>query len=108
MWKSRCGRRRSSVKRTITPFLWFDRNAEEAMNFQEVDDYWAELTGGGGRDDRCGWLKDKYGVSWQIVPSLLPKLLGDTDPEKRNRVMKTMLQMVKLDIARLQQAYEGR
>ena len=73
---------------------------------QEIDDYWAKLTGGGGREDRCGWLKDKYGLSWQIVPRVLSQLLRDEDPEKRNRVMKALLQMVKLDIARLKRASE--
>ena len=153
---------------TITPFLWFDSQAEEAMNFyvsifknskigkvtrygeagpgpkgtvmsatfqldgqefyalnggplfkftpaisffvncetqQEVDELWEKLSAGG-RKDRCGWLVDKYGVSWQIIPSVLGKLLGDQDAEKAKRVMHAMLQMDKLDIARLQQAYD--
>ena len=152
----------------ITPFLWFDSQAEEAMNFyvsifknskigkvtrygeagpgpkgtvmsatfqldgqefyalnggplfkftpaisffvncetqQEVDELWEKLSAGG-RKDRCGWLVDKYGVSWQIIPSVLGKLLGDQDAEKAKRVMHAMLQMDKLDIARLQQAYD--
>ena len=153
----------------ITPFLWFDGNAEEAMNFYlsifknsksgrvsrygdagpgpkgtvmsatfqlegqdfmalnggptfkftpaislyvncetqaEVDELWDKLAAGG-RKDRCGWLQDKYGLSWQIVPSVLGKLLGDKNPAKSSGVMKAMLQMDKLDIARLQQAYEA-
>jgi predicted 3-demethylubiquinone-9 3-methyltransferase (glyoxalase superfamily) len=152
----------------ITPFLWYDGQAEEAMNFyisifknskvltvarygdagpgpkgsvmtatfqlegqdfvalnggpqfnftpaisfvvncetqQEVDDLWEKLSAGG-RKDRCGWLQDKFGVSWQIVPTILSKLFQDKDPEKSKRVMQAMLQMDKLDIARLRQAYE--
>ena len=150
----------------ITPFLWFDGNAEEAMNFytsifrnakvgnvsrygeagpglagsvltasfeleglqftalnggphfkfneaisfhiacesqQEVDHFWHKL-GAGGQIQQCGWLKDKYGVSWQIVPAALPRLLGNPDRAKANRVMQAMLQMKKLDIAALEQA----
>jgi predicted 3-demethylubiquinone-9 3-methyltransferase (glyoxalase superfamily) len=152
----------------ITPFLWFDGKAEEAMNFyvsifknsrvgsitrygdagpgpkgtvmiamfqlegqdfialnggpqytftpaislfvdcktqQEVDDLWEKLSAGG-RTDRCGWLSDKYGLSWQIVPSALRELMGDKDPEKSKRVMKAMLQMTKIDIQGLKQAYD--
>jgi len=152
----------------ITPFLWFNNNAEEAMNFyvsifknskvgnvtrygdagpgpkgsvmsatfqldgqeffalnggpqysftpaisffvncetqQEVDELWEKLSAGG-RKDRCGWLQDKYGLSWQIIPSVLGKMLGDKDPAKAKRVMQAMLQMDKLDIARLKLAYD--
>jgi len=152
----------------ITPFLWFDGNAEEAMNFyvslfknskvgkvtrygeagpgpkgsvmsatfqlegqdfyalnggpqvkftpaisffvnceaqEEVDALWEKLSAGG-RKDRCGWLQDRFGVSWQIIPSVLGKLLGDPDPEKSKRVMMAMLQMDKIDIKRLQDVYE--
>jgi predicted 3-demethylubiquinone-9 3-methyltransferase (glyoxalase superfamily) len=151
----------------ITPFLWFDGKAEEAMNFyvsvfknskvvrvsrfreggpgpkgtvmsaafqldgqdflalnggpqftfspaisffvncetqQEVDELWETLSAGGEKQ-RCGWLRDKYGLSWQIVPSVLGKLLQDKDAEKATRVMKAMLQMDKIEINRLQQAY---
>jgi len=155
----------------ITPFLWFDNQAEEAMNFyvsvfknskvlgvsrygdagpgakgsvmtasfelngqeftalnggpehygfteaisffvdcesqQEVDYLWEKLTEGGERGP-CGWLKDKYGLSWQIVPSALGEMLGDKDPAKSQRVMQAMLKMSKLDVAKLKQAYEGR
>ena len=154
----------------ITPFLWFDGNAEEAMNFytsifknskigritrygdagpgpkgtvmsatfqldgqefmalnggpqfkfteaisffvncetqEEVDELWEKLSDGG-QKSRCGWLKDKYGLSWQIIPSALGKMLGDKDPEKSQRVMKAMLQMDKIDIRRLQEAHETR
>ncbi len=147
----------------ITPFLWFDGNGEEAMNFyisvfkdgkvvnvshmgdkafmgtfelfghqyhflnggpmyhftealslfvncetqEEVDEYWEKLLSGGGQEQMCGWLKDKYGLSWQIIPSALGRLMGDPDREKANRVMQAMLQMKKIDIAGLQKAYEG-
>jgi predicted 3-demethylubiquinone-9 3-methyltransferase (glyoxalase superfamily) len=147
----------------ITPFLWFDGKAEEAMNFyvsifknskvlsvspgpngkamsttfqlegqdffalnggpqftfspavsffvncetqQEVDELWEKLSEGG-KEERCGWLKDKYGLSWQIIPSVLSKLLRDKDPAKASRVMQAMLQMNKIDIRRLEQAYAG-
>ena len=152
----------------ITPFLWFDGKAEEAMNFyvsifknskvvrvsrygeagpgpkgtvmsaifqldgqefyalnggpqftfspaisffvncetqQEVDELWEKLSAGGAKD-RCGWLRDKYGLSWQVIPSILGKLLQDKDVQKANNVMKAMLQMDKIDIKRLQQAYD--
>ena len=157
----------------ITPFLWFDNQAEEAMNFyvsifknskilsvnrygeegakasgrtkgtvmtakfqlagqefvalnggpaykispaisfvvncetqEEVDEYWEKLTAGG-MEIQCGWLTDKFGVSWQIVPTALVKFLSDPDPVKPGRVMQAMLQMKKIDIAGLQRAYNG-
>ena len=149
---------------TITPFLWFDTQAEEAMNFyasvfnrskvisinraqgrvmsvqfelegqtfmalnagpqftfteaisffvgcetqQEIDELWAKLTADGGAPSRCGWLKDKFGLSWQIIPTALGRMLSDKDAEKSNRVMNAMLQMDKLDLKRLQQAYDGK
>ena len=137
----------------ITPFLWFDNQAEEAMRFYvsifknsrvlsatpmvvraelngqefvglnggpqfpfteaisfvvncesqpEIDEYWSRLTAGGGKPGRCGWLKDKFGVSWQVVPTVLGQLLGD--PQTSKRVMDAVMQMDKLEIARLQQA----
>lgn len=152
----------------ITPFLWFDHEAEEAMNFYvsifkssriisvtrygeggpgpagqvmtgtfqlegqefmalnggpdhkfteavsffvdcktqaEVDELWNKLTEGG-EEGPCGWLKDKFGVSWQIIPTVLGELLGNPDPVKSQRVMQAMLQMKKIDIKALQQAYE--
>ena len=148
---------------TITPFLWFDTQAEEAMNFyatifkrskvltvhraqgrvmsvefelegqkfmalnagphhtfneavsffvgcetqEEIDELWAKLTAGGGAPSRCGWLKDKYGLSWQIIPTVLGRLLNDKDAARSSRVMNAMLQMDKLDLKRLQQAYDG-
>ena len=147
---------------TITPFLWFDTQAEEAMNLytsifkrskvvsvnraegrvmsvqfelegqpfmalnagphhkfteaisffvacetqQEIDELWAKLTSDGGAPDRCGWLKDKFGLSWQIIPSTLGRMLSDKDTAKATRAMNAMLQMVKLDLKTLQQAYD--
>ncbi len=153
----------------ITPFLWFNDNAEEAMNFyvsvfknskivrvtrygdggpgpkgtvmsgtfqlegqefhalnggprfkfteaislfvncetqQEIDELWAKLTAGG-EESQCGWLKDKFGLSWQIIPSALGKMLTDKDPKKSQSVMKAMLQMKKIDTKGLQQAYDA-
>ena len=153
----------------ITPFLWFDGKAEEAMNFyisifknskivsvtrygeagpgpkgtvmtakfeldgqefvalnggpqftfteaisfvvncetqQEVDELWEKLSEGGEKS-RCGWLKDKYGLSWQIVPTALVEMLQDKDAKKSNRVMKAMLQMDKIDIESLRHAYHA-
>jgi predicted 3-demethylubiquinone-9 3-methyltransferase (glyoxalase superfamily) len=72
----------------------------------EVDELWGKLTADGGEEQPCGWLKDKFGLSWQIIPTTLGKLLQDPDREKANRVMQAMLQMKKIDIAKLKQAYE--
>lgn len=135
----------------VTPFLMFNNNAGEAMNFytsvfknskiinpgtfqidgqdfmvfnggpyfkfsegislfincdtqQEVDELWEKLSAGGEKS-RCGWLKDKYGVSWQVVPSILLKMLNDPDPEKSKRVMDAMLEMDKIIIKDLEKAY---
>jgi len=153
----------------ITPFLWFDDRAEEAMNFytsifknskvgrvtrygdagpapkgsvmsatfqlegqefmalnggpmfsftpavsffvncetqEEVDELWEKLSEGG-KKERCGWLKDKFGLSWQIIPSILGQLLGDKDPAKSARVMQAMLQMTKIEIEGLKRAARG-
>lgn len=87
----------------------------EAISFQvscesqeEVDYYWGKLSDGGDeRAQQCGWLKDKFGVSWQIVPAVLPDMLRDPDPAKSQRVMKAVMHMKKLDIAALKQAYQG-
>jgi predicted 3-demethylubiquinone-9 3-methyltransferase (glyoxalase superfamily) len=154
----------------ITPFLWFDDNAEEAVNFytsifknskviritrytdagpgqngnvmsvifqlegqeffalnggpqfrftqaisfyvdcktqQEVDKLWEKLSEGGEKQ-MCGWLKDKYGLSWQIIPAALGEMMQDKDPEKSNRVMRAMLQMKKIEIQLLKDAYDGK
>jgi len=147
----------------ITPFLWFDNQAEEAMTFylsifesgkvlnvsrmngqvltvtfelegqqfmglnagplykfneavsffvncetqEEVDEFWEKLSAGGSKG-RCGWLKDKYGLSWQIIPTALGKLLTDPDPEKSKAVLQAMMKMNKIVIADLQRAYEGK
>jgi predicted 3-demethylubiquinone-9 3-methyltransferase (glyoxalase superfamily) len=153
----------------ITPFLWFDGKAEEAMNFyvsifknskvvrvtrygdagpgpkgavmsatfqlegqefyalnggpqytftpaisffvscetqRDVDELWERLSAGGATD-RCGWLRDKYGLSWQIIPTALGRMLQDQDPAKSARVMRAMLQMDKIDLKGLQAAYDG-
>lgn len=86
----------------------------EAVSFQihcadqdEVDHYWSKLTEGGGQESVCGWVKDRYGVSWQVIPDVLDDMIGDPDPEKAKRAMEAMLKMAKLDIAALQKAYAG-
>ncbi len=149
----------------ITPFLWFNDNGEEAMNFycsifknskikhvspgpngkaftgsfdleglsfhflnggpmhaqfteaislfvhcedqNEVDYYWNKLTSDGGKNSRCGWLKDKFGLSWQIIPSALGRLMGDPDREKAGRVMQALLKMDKIIVADLEAAHRG-
>ena len=153
----------------ITPFLWFDNQAEEAMKFYvsifknskvvavtrygetgpgpkgsvmtakfelngqefvalnggphfkfteavsfvvncddqaEIDEYWEKLSAGG-QKSRCGWLKDKFGLSWQVVPAILPELIDDKDPAKADRVMQAIMRMDKLDIKTLQEASEA-
>jgi predicted 3-demethylubiquinone-9 3-methyltransferase (glyoxalase superfamily) len=87
----------------------------EAVSFQvncdtqdEIDYYWEKLSAGGDKNaQQCGWLKDKFGLSWQVVPTLLPELLSDPDEKKSQRAMQALLQMKKLDINQLKQAYEG-
>jgi predicted 3-demethylubiquinone-9 3-methyltransferase (glyoxalase superfamily) len=73
---------------------------------QEVDEFWSKLSAGG-EEGPCGWLKDKYGLSWQVNPRILGKMLSDPDPAKSKRVMEAMLKMKKIDIAGLQRAYDG-
>lgn len=73
----------------------------------EVDYYWDALTADGGAPGRCGWLKDQFGVSWQVIPWRLGELMGDPDPEKSGRVMQAMLKMGKIDVATLERAYTG-
>ena len=86
---------------TFSPAISFVVNCQTQ---EEVDELWGKLSAGG-EIHECGWLKDRYGVSWQIVPTVLGEMLQDQDAEKSERVMKAMLQMNKLDIKRLQQAY---
>jgi predicted 3-demethylubiquinone-9 3-methyltransferase (glyoxalase superfamily) len=148
---------------TVTPFLWFDTQAEEAMNLytsifprsrvltvnraqgrvmsvefelegqkfmalnagphykfneavsffvacetqQEIDDLWAKLTADGGSPSRCGWLKDKFGLSWQIIPNSLSRMIGSSDPARSKRAVDAMLQMEKLDVRKLEEAFDG-
>jgi predicted 3-demethylubiquinone-9 3-methyltransferase (glyoxalase superfamily) len=75
---------------------------------KEVDYFWEKLTADGGQESQCGWLKDKFGVSWQVVPTVLIEMLGDKHGEKSERVMKGMLQMQKIDIKTLEEAYAGK
>jgi predicted 3-demethylubiquinone-9 3-methyltransferase (glyoxalase superfamily) len=75
---------------------------------EEVDELWSRLTAGGGAESQCGWLKDRFGLSWQIIPKALFRLMGDPDPAKSGRVMQAMLQMKKIDIAGLERAYAGK
>jgi len=90
------------------PYFKFTEAISFVVNCEtqgEIDEFWEKLSEGG-RTIECGWLKDKFGVSWQIVPAVLGKMMQDKDPEKTNRVMTAILQMGKIDIKRLQQAYE--
>jgi predicted 3-demethylubiquinone-9 3-methyltransferase (glyoxalase superfamily) len=89
---------------TFSPAVSFVVNCETQG---EVDDYWDKLSAGGEKQ-QCGWLKDKYGLSWQIVPTILGEMMQDKDAGKSQRVMKAMLQMTKIDIKSLQEAYEQR
>jgi predicted 3-demethylubiquinone-9 3-methyltransferase (glyoxalase superfamily) len=84
----------------FTPAISFFVNCETQ---KEVDELWEKLSAGG-RTDRCGWLQDKFGVSWQIIPTVLGRLLGDKDPHRAKRAMEAMLKMAKIDIEKLQQA----
>ena len=74
---------------------------------EEIDFYWEKLTGKGGQESQCGWLKDKYGLSWQIVPTILDEMMQSKDPEELARVTQAFLTMKKFDIAALQRAYDG-
>ena len=88
---------------TFSPAISFFVNCETQG---EVDELWEKLSEGG-KKNRCGWLQDKFGVSWQVIPTALGRLIGDPDPEKSSRVMKAMLQMDKIEISALQEAYEN-
>ncbi|MFJ6696862.1 VOC family protein [Streptomyces sp. NPDC091272] len=79
----------------------------ECVDQAEVDHYWTRLTEDGGQEGPCGWLKDKYGVSWQVVPTELTELIGDEDTEKATRATKAMYAMKKIDIAAVRRAFEG-
>ncbi len=157
------------IAQKITPFFWYDNQAEEAMNFyvsifknsrvlgvtrygksgpgpegsvltaafelegqkftalnggprfkfnesvsfvvncetqEEIDYFWEKLSSDGGQESQCGWLKDKFGLSWQVVPTILPELISSKDPKKSERVMQAIMQMKKLDLAKLKQAAE--
>jgi predicted 3-demethylubiquinone-9 3-methyltransferase (glyoxalase superfamily) len=74
---------------------------------EELDDMWKKLSAGGGQEVQCGWLKDKYGLSWQVVPTVLEEMLVGKDAEKTNRVMQAVLKMVKIDIQKLKDAYNN-
>jgi predicted 3-demethylubiquinone-9 3-methyltransferase (glyoxalase superfamily) len=87
----------------FSPAISFYVNCE---NQTEVDELWGKLTTGG-EEEQCGWLKDKFGVSWQIIPSGLIEMLNSSDAEKSQRAMRAMLQMVKIDLAKIKQAYDG-
>lgn len=88
---------------TFSPAISF---IVDCKSQEELDVIWEKFAKGG-VVEQCGWLRDKFGISWQIVPSALGEMMRDNDPQKRNRVMKALLQMKKLDIRRLQEAYEG-
>ena len=79
----------------------------ECTDQAEVDRYWDALLSNGGEPNRCGWLTDRFGLSWQVIPELLGELLSDDDEEKSGRVMQAMLAMIKIDCATLQRAYDG-
>jgi predicted 3-demethylubiquinone-9 3-methyltransferase (glyoxalase superfamily) len=89
---------------TFSPAISFVVNCETQ---EEVDEFWEKLSAGGEKV-QCGWLKDKYGVSWQIVPTILAQLMSDKDASKTQRVMQALMQMKKLDIQKLQDAYDGK
>jgi predicted 3-demethylubiquinone-9 3-methyltransferase (glyoxalase superfamily) len=95
--------RNGHVHKIPTPAVSFFVDCETQL---EVDELWEKLSQGGEKQ-RCGWLKDKFGLSWQVIPSVLGDLLQDKDPEKSERVWQAMMQMDKIDIKALQQAYQG-
>lgn len=89
---------------TFTPAVSFMVNCETQ---EEVDEFWEKLSEGGEKS-QCGWLKDKFGLSWQVVPTVLNELMSDPDPERTGRVMKAILQMGKIEIKKLQEAYASK
>ncbi|HEY3448954.1 MAG TPA: VOC family protein [Myxococcales bacterium] len=90
---------------SFTPAVSF---AVSCKTQREVDRLWEKLTKGGGKEVQCGWLEDRFGVSWQIVPEALPKLMGDKDPEKARRVTQALMQMKKIDVRALKAARDAR
>jgi predicted 3-demethylubiquinone-9 3-methyltransferase (glyoxalase superfamily) len=93
------------------PLFKFNESVSFVINCEtqeEVDDFWEKLTADGGEESQCGWLKDKFGLSWQVTPTVLIDMLHDKDPEKAERVMKAMLQMQKIEIPKLKAAYGGK
>jgi predicted 3-demethylubiquinone-9 3-methyltransferase (glyoxalase superfamily) len=93
------------------PQFKFNESVSFVVNCEsqgEVDYFWDKLTADGGEESACGWLKDKFGFSWQVTPTVLIDMLHDTDSKKAERVMKTMLQMQKIDIEKLKVAYRGK
>ena len=93
------------------PQFTFNESVSFAIDCEdqaEVDRLWAALIEGGGEPGQCGWLKDRFGLSWQVVPSALPAMMSDPDGRKGDRVMKAFLQMRKFDLATLQRAYDGK
>jgi predicted 3-demethylubiquinone-9 3-methyltransferase (glyoxalase superfamily) len=92
------------------PRFQFDEAISFAINCEtqeEIDYYWDKLTGGGGQESQCGWLKDKFGLSWQVVPTIISELMTDDDPEKSGRVMQAVLQMKKIDLQKMKDAAAG-
>ena len=89
------------------PFTWAVSFVIDCETQADVDSYWDQLTAGGGEESQCGWLKDKYGLWWQVTPRILTELLSDPDPVKAGRVMQAMMQMKKIHIPTLQRAYAG-
>ena len=93
------------------PQFKFNESVSFVVNCEtqnEVDYFWEKLTAGGGQESECGWLKDKFGLSWQITPTVLIDMLNDKDPKKAGRVMKAMMQMQKIEINKLKAAYAGK
>ena len=93
------------------PLFKFNESVSFVVNCEtqeEVDYFWDKLTADGGEESACGWLKDKFGLSWQVTPTVLIDMLHDKDPEKAERVMKAMLEMQKIEIQKLKAAYDGK
>ena len=93
------------------PLFKFNESVSFVINCEtqeEVDYFWRKLTADGGEESQCGWLKDKFGLSWQVTPTVLIDMLHDKDPEKAERVMNAMLEMQKIEISKLKAAYDGK